>query len=200
MRRSPDATASPCIYSIDTRLSENSGRVFVDILAALKTLSQLEEGLADLYERYSRVHAEDPEAAALFFRMSSQERTHASMVEYQKRLVRQNPELFSGVLFDGEGVPRVSAAIEIARIRASYSSLEEAVITSGIFESEAAEAHYRSAIRGDAPELSRLLEGLADSDRRHRAELEIFALRRRIQIDMPAPPAARPFQQEEPPG
>jgi hypothetical protein len=83
----------------------------MEILVVLGALEKLELGLAELYEWLSESLSERHEdAAGFFFRMSTQERSHANLVRYGKRLVRQNGKSFQRV---DVNIDRINELIEL---------------------------------------------------------------------------------------
>ena len=71
----------------------------VDIQRAFPSLKRIELGLAELYRWYSERFAHDAEAAFVFKRLSLDEKAHAAMLDYQKKIVQANQEL-SAVKYD----------------------------------------------------------------------------------------------------
>ncbi len=150
----------------------------MDILQVLRPLEQLERKLAELYQWFSDLFEADAEAAFVFHRMYLEENTHVRLIEYQRRLARGNPNAFGDVEVSLEGVRRELARIDALRASGKAPSLEEAVRAALEFESDAAEYHYKNAIRLASPDMSRLFDSLGASDKQHVKSLRDLATRR----------------------
>ena len=155
--------------------------------AAFRPLSDLEKAIGDLYAQWAAVFEEDREAAFLFVKMANEEKGHASLVDYQRRVIQKNPKLSGDVDVD-LGV--VEAALtEIRHLRESPTppTLAEAVAIALRLETSAAESHYRNSLRNVNVELERLLSCLGAEDRGHLDRLISFAVTRGF---MPREPAS----------
>jgi hypothetical protein len=150
----------------------------VSILNGLNALERFEGSVAKLYARLSEAHAQDQDAASLFYRMSLDEKNHASLIQYQRRVIKQNPDLFDALDFDVAAVEMATAYVEGLLDRRELPGLRDAVALAAGIESGAAEAHFRAALLQAAPDLSKLMRGLGDSDRLHADTLHAFGVRR----------------------
>ena len=81
--------------------------------AVLRKLGDLERSLADLYSWYAEVLEDDAEIASTFFRMAAEEKRHANLVDYQKRMLQQDATLSVDVPAD---LAEIEAALD--RVRA----------------------------------------------------------------------------------
>ena len=145
------------------------------IEAVFRPLSDLEKSIGDLYAQWASVFDDDREAAFLFVKMANEEKGHASLVDYQRRVIQRNPALSGDVDVD---LSVIEAAIRETRtLRESPvpPTLAEAVRTALWLETSAAESHYRNSLRNANPELERLLSCLGSEDRGHLGRLEAFA-------------------------
>ncbi|HUO77270.1 MAG TPA: DnaJ domain-containing protein [Thermodesulfovibrionales bacterium] len=147
------------------------------IMRVLDLLERLEAKISELYEWFSRIYAQDAEAASLFYRISIDETAHANLVKYEKRLVAQNTKIFGEISLD-PGVINATLEMVTSVLSAASPSLEQAVKVSLDIEHSAAEAHYRAAIAQASPDISRLLENLEGFDTRHIEVFEEFAANR----------------------
>jgi hypothetical protein len=154
----------------------------VKLEAMFRPLADMERSLSDLYERFSETFAPDPELAFVFFKMSAEEKGHASLVEYQRRLVQKNQELSADV--DGD-LTLVHETIEqIRALRDSIGTIDagDAIRETLAIEKSVAESHYRNALRQARPELARLLNSLGGEDSLHISRLEDLAASRGIDV------------------
>ena len=147
----------------------------VETVTILRHLEDLELRLAKLYRLFSEKFEDDAEAAFVFYRMSLDERSHASLIRYESRLVKQNPKMFPPVRFDLDEI--LAEKVQLNRIldRFGVLGLQEAVCTSLDIEGFAAESHCRSAVAASVPELGRLLASLGAADKAHVKQLKDFA-------------------------
>lgn len=146
----------------------------------LKPLEDLEATLFRLYQYLGELFPLDEEAKALFYRMSIEEKSHVVQVRYQKKLVLQNPGIFSQVQIDTTEIRALTDeanAIMTARRRLTVG---EAALIALRFETTAAESHLRSAIRQANPDLVRLLTALGAGDKQHLENLIEFMEKRGI--------------------
>ena len=65
----------------------------MNVEAVFRPLSDLEKSLADLYSQWAAVFDSDREAAFLFVKMANEEKGHASLVDYQRRVIQKSPKL-----------------------------------------------------------------------------------------------------------
>lgn len=152
----------------------------VEMVTLLRHLEDVEQRLAKLYRLLSEKFAEDAEAAFVFYRMSLEEKSHASLVQYQSRLARQNPKLFPAVPFDLDAMLADKVALNKVLDRFGVLDLEAAVTTALELETAYFESHCRAATSAAVPELSRLLASLGAGDEAHIRQLIDFAGRRGI--------------------
>lgn len=150
----------------------------VEVVIILRHLEDVETRLAKLYKLFSEKFAEDAEAAFVFYRMSMEERSHASLIQYQLRLAKQNPKLFPAVPFDLDTTLAEKAKLTRILDRCGVLDLEGAVATGLQLETAYFESHCRAAAAASVPELSRLLASLGAGDEAHIKNLIDFAQRR----------------------
>ena len=148
----------------------------MDLQSLLKPLEELEESLGGLYEWFGRLFAEDEEAASLFRRMARDERSHATLIRYERRLLRQNKIEVPTPLERSQ----IGEALE--RIRAFSQevppTLDQAIRFALEIENHDAENHYRFTKGLLPPSLTQLLGRLGREDERHYKGLLAFAGRR----------------------
>jgi rubrerythrin len=148
----------------------------MNIESVFRPLADLERSLADLYTWYSEIFAENPEAAFTFFKLAAEEKGHASLVDYQRRMVQKNQALAVGIDLDLEPILRSLSRIKGLRT-GPPPTLAEAVRAALALEENAAEMHYRNVLKSARPEIARLLDSLGGEDRVHVARLTAFAVK-----------------------
>ena len=62
--------------------------------------SAAELAVGRLYRHYSETLQGDPAASAFFFRLSMEERSHASIIRFKRKLAWQNPDQFMAASLD----------------------------------------------------------------------------------------------------
>ena len=149
----------------------------------LSELERIESEMASLYEWLSNTFSRDSDAAGLFFRMSLQEKSHASLVRYAKKLVSRSPTEFHDVDFDGASVSELITAIRGFRDSHPEPTLTEALLFAIKVEDHPAENSHRDVIRNSNPEVGRIIESLALADDEHHRLLRAFALWRESVVD-----------------
>lgn len=152
----------------------------MNVEAVFRPLSDLEKSIGDLYAQWAAVFDADREAAFLFVKMANEEKGHASLVDYQRRIVQRSPGLSVDVDVDLGLVEEALRETRALRESPTPPSLEEAVRMAYWLETSAAESHYRNALRSSHPELERLLACLGGEDRGHLERLKAFASGRGI--------------------
>jgi rubrerythrin len=162
----------------------------VDIQQILRPLQRLEEKLGELYDWIAGTLAEDGEIAAMFHRLSLDERSHAAQVEYQRRLARQNPNHFAQVDLDLAEVFATLDVVHQVRQAGQELTVAKAVRLALELESGAADYHYRTSLSQLNPDVARLMGSLGRADRLHVERLLDLAQRRGLlgpDTPVPAP-------------
>ncbi len=154
----------------------------MNVASVFRPLSDLERSMADLYAQWGGLFDEDREAAFLFVKMANEERGHAALVDYQRRVIQKNPQLSGEVEIDMGSIQGALAEVIELRESPSKPSLEEAIRLAYRLETSAAESHYRNALGEMNPELLRLLSCLGGEDRAHLDRLVKFATSRGISL------------------
>ncbi len=154
----------------------------MNIEAVLRPLADLERSVAELYEWYSDLFASDPEASRAFSRMAIEEQGHARLVEYQRKLVRNDASLSVDVTMDLDGINGVLETVRSLRAAAPPPTLEQAIRASLSIEERSAESHDRNALKLAVPRVALLLAALGSEDRLHDGRLRELAVRRGIPL------------------
>jgi len=141
--------------------------VHMDIVKALTALKKLELKMQELYEFYNKTFSEDKEAAGFFFELSLEEKSHADLIAYQLRNIRQDRSKFNDVDFDIEPLKQFMGEVEAIISSEKPISLVDALKLSMDFECNALEYHCRTLIRKSNPELGELIDRLGSDDKLH---------------------------------
>jgi hypothetical protein len=150
----------------------------VEILSWLRTLSQFEADLADLYAWLSESYKEDDEASFVFYRLSRDERAHVDIIDFVRRVVRRDTSPYPGVEVDAQELASAHEQVKTLRRLPQPPPVDQALAAAVEFEAIAAEVHLRSALKESNPEMTRLLASLGKDDRLHGARLaEVVAKR-----------------------
>lgn len=149
--------------------------------AVLRKLGELERSLAELYGWWSEVFASDEEAAFVFFKMKGEEKAHAGLVDYQRKLVQNSPALSVEVEFDMTEVDAAVARAKALRRPEAAPTVAEALVEALRMERSAAESHCRNALKLANPGIARLLDALGGEDKLHVSRLVDLAKRRGIE-------------------
>lgn len=148
----------------------------------LQTLIDVETRLSELYAWFAEAYAEDGEAAALFYRMARDEKAHAALIGYEKRLLNKEKDAALAIpLTEGE------ARAFLARIEKVLSArqappLQDALAIALELEESGAENHLQGVASEKAPGLVKLLKNLGKEDRRHFSDLAALARRRGLPV------------------
>ncbi len=150
--------------------------------AVLRKLGELERSLADLYGSWSDAFADDEEAAFVFFKMKGEEKAHAGLVDYQRKLVQNSPALSVDVPFDLTEVEAAIGRVKVLRAATVPPTVDAALSEALRIERSAAESHCRNALKLASPGVARLLDALGGEDKLHVARLVDLAGRRGIEV------------------
>jgi rubrerythrin len=153
------------------------------ILNLLRTLESLEMTMAGLYQWLSERLA-DQEASAFFFRMSLQEKTHASVLRFSKRLVHASPRDFADVEVDEEEIHALIRRIETFKEEHPEPTLGEALLFAMRAEGAAAENLHSKVIVDSNPEVEKIIQGLAKADAEHHEALKRFVCSHKDEIEV----------------
>lgn len=97
------------------------------ITTALNKMEEIERKASELYKHYHGLFHNDQEASYFFYRMHLEEKGHRNLVQYVKKLVRQNPRLFNDLDVSEEELEGVISSLDSQLERKRQPSLEEAV-------------------------------------------------------------------------
>ena len=168
-------------------------------------LEEFELGAAALYLRLADTFAPDREASLIFYRLHLDEKGHAALVRFQKRLCRQNPKLFREIEVEPTDIAKASSKINAILGKSNLPDVPDAVTSSLEIEWGAAETHYHTAIRQSYEGINHLLHGLTFADNNHVTALRELGLKRQYmspsdfvisQVDLSAQAPPKPAQQQ----
>lgn len=154
----------------------------MNIITVLGRLGELETSLAELYERYTEAFEADPEVSDVFARMGVEERGHARLVEYQRRVLQRSPAHSMDVAIDLKEVEAVLARAKELRASPGPPAADAAIREALEMETSAAEGYYREALKQADPQMAKMLESLAGKDNAHLKRILDLALRRQVPI------------------
>ena len=156
----------------------------MQIEAVFRPLMEMEKEISRLYERLAEVFDGDRDASFLWMKMATEEKGHANLVDYQRRVIQKNSRVAAEVDLALDELAAVSAVVRQS-LEGPPPSLEEAVLLAFAVETSAAESHFRNALRQSHPDLQRLLESLGGEDRAHLERLKAFAAKGGIALPEP---------------
>ena len=142
--------------------------------SGLERLQSLETLLAETYDWLAGVFADDGEAAALFERMSREERSHAKLVGHEIRLLSSD-EAARVVDIVDEELDELFGQLRDLREAEGTPRLDEAVATALLVESSAYERSGGEVVRSTRPAINELIRKLARANEEHEARLQAFA-------------------------
>jgi rubrerythrin len=150
----------------------------MQILTVLSAIGKVEKAVGDFYQWLSEVFADDHEASGFFFRMSMQEKAHANLVSFSKKLVVRSPRDFAEVEADLSAVDELLSSLEAFRQDNPEPDLVDALRFAMEVESSGAENIHRSVVIESNPEVAGVINSLAKADSEHFDVLKRFALER----------------------
>lgn len=115
----------------------------MDIIKALIRIEKIEELAAELYKYYHTAFFKDKEAAYLFYGLYVEEKGHKNLVQYVKRLVRQNPKLFKDPDTDPEELDKILARLHSELGRKGRVTLKEALHVADELENGLCEGYLK---------------------------------------------------------
>lgn len=148
-----------------------------NIMTVLNMLEEIEITMKNLYHWISEEFSDDPELYRFFHRMSREEETHAGMVRYQKRLIRQNPDSFDEVSADLSELREFLQFISSILQKRPLLTPEKALNLAINLEEMDEERMYRDVVVESYPELKELIHSLTQSDKEHCVFLKDFTRR-----------------------
>ena len=141
----------------------------------LKSLENLEDGMARFYDTLRAHYTSDAEIAGFFARMRDEELSHRDIVRYQQRIMFKCPENYMDLKdYDQGAIDQAMRTVEDLINREGDLSLNEALRSAVALEAAATEQHYRSVVGLASPALGKLVQHLGSCDETHAARLGTF--------------------------
>ncbi len=156
----------------------------MEFASIINPLINLENNMASLYEYFGLRFKDNPDAGILFRKMKREELSHADLLKFQKRTLAKNKEKLNPVDIDVECINEVSSWIESFLAKKPELSLEKALELALKIERNAAESHYRTAVKSVNPELGELVEKLGGYDKDHSQRLVDFAREHQLDVSV----------------
>ena len=147
---------------------------------ALRLLGRLEKKVGELYDHFADVFRSDKETWELFTQLCLDEDSHDSVVQYQVRIVRQEPGAFGDLEVSEDEVIRIMEFVDKTISSGQKLTLKQAVELSIKIEGTASESHYRTALAQNNPALGELIRNLGVSDEEHSKRLRDFVISRNL--------------------
>ena len=152
----------------------------MDAEKALRLLGRLEKKVGELYDHFSGLFGSDDGARDLFDNLSHDEDSHNSVVQYQMRLVRQEPGAFGDMEVSEKEINAILTFIDKTISSGKKLTLKQAVEVSVKIEGTASESHFRTALTQNNPALGELVRNLGVSDEEHTKRLRDFVVSRNL--------------------
>lgn len=118
----------------------------MDAEKALRLLGRLEKKIGELYDHFCDAYRSDDKARELFEQLCLDEDSHNSVVQYQLRIVRQEPGAFGSVKVSEKEINAIMEFIDKTISSGNKLTLKQAVELSVKIEGTASESHYRTAL------------------------------------------------------
>lgn len=139
-----------------------------------------------LYRHFAKLFSGEITASRLFDELGNEEKSHADLLRYQLRIVKDNLNIFHDVAYDA--VPLADLMNQIKSIVKADQppTLREALSFSMAAERSACEVHYRTVIGESNHDMGELIRNLGAYDEAHQQRLGAFAMELGIHDSTPA--------------
>ncbi|MBI5143384.1 MAG: hypothetical protein HZA20_14525 [Nitrospirae bacterium] len=146
----------------------------MEILKALRPIEEFERKLALFYEWCGRSFVDDYETSSFFYCMKVEEESNINLVQYIRRIARQNPLLFGEVDLNMDGIQESTS--KMARLMSSTAepSLEDVLNAALEIERNATDFYGFSHISEAGPGIAQLVGSLQKSFLAHYETLAKF--------------------------
>ena len=148
-----------------------------DVLGLLK---ELESKVSRLYTHYGHLFAGDKDAVEFFDLLSMDEESYSSVVQYQMRLVRQEPGAFGSVDINESELKALMDFVDNAISSSEKPTLKQAVEMALEIEGREAKSQYRTALIANNPHLGELIRNMGVPDEVHSKRLRDFVIDRNL--------------------
>ncbi len=153
----------------------------MQLLQILAWLEKVELEMASFYQWLSERFADDTEASGFFFRMCIQERSHANLLQYGRKIAVRHPRAFEPQAFEPTQVDELITLIGAFRREHPEPDLADAVRFAVRLEGHPVENLHREMLVRSNPDVAGMINSLANADREHQRVLEAFARSRGVQ-------------------
>ena len=126
-------------------------------------MEKIENLTSELYKLFHTIFINDSEASYFFYKMSIEEKGHnRNLVQYVKRPVKQNPELFSNISTNLEHLETFEKTLEEAIKKSSHYDLLQAIDIIEEIEIALGEGYLRNLPLSNNPILTDLYASLGE--------------------------------------
>jgi hypothetical protein len=154
----------------------------IDIALFLRELDALELAMAKFYQHFGAIFRDDPEAVRFFERMQREEGDHSNLIRFQLSIVSKNKSMNRPIAIDLAPVRKLTEHIERVVASGLTPDLTDVLRAAVALETDAAEHHYKTAIREIDEEFARLVRTLGGADTTHLRIVVEFAKQRGITL------------------
>jgi hypothetical protein len=148
----------------------------MNIINALNRMEEIERKASELYRSYHATFYHDQDAAYFFYRMHLEEKGHRNLVQYVKKLVRQNPKLFKEVDISESELDKIISRLDHEIARKLQPSLEEAIEIAEELEITLAEGYLKNVPLKNNSILLDLYSALGEKD--HTEKITAFKMKK----------------------
>jgi rubrerythrin len=131
-------------------------------------MEEIETLASKLYKKYYEYFFTDKEASFFFYRLHLEEKGHRNLVQYVKRLARQNPTLFKDIDMPLEELNKFIVFILELLDRKKQPTLEEAVGIAEELELTLSEGYLKNLPLISSPILADLYNALGEKEHTER--------------------------------
>jgi|YelNatPaOPRAMG01_1025707.scaffolds.fasta_scaffold51925_1 rubrerythrin len=144
----------------------------MDILKALDIIEKLELKLSELYSHLSKLFSDNKEVSGIFFKLSIEEKGHADLIKFQRRLILKSKDLKKDIELDMVEINNIMQKAD-SILKSQYQiTIKDALKSAIELENDSGEYHYRNFIKYGNSDLSLLLENLSKYDNEHIEQLK----------------------------
>lgn len=138
--------------------------------------SKIEAGFAELYQYYSEIFGDDPDASALWKKVSDEEWNHCRQFEFADRLYRNADFNLNVDIGRAQRVcEKLGSLLEF--VRQTPPTLETALVRAIEMEEVLADLHMTTAVKFTDISIQKMFKAMSGSDQEH-----IQSLRRYLTI------------------
>lgn len=154
----------------------------MDIIKALDIIEKLELKLSELYDYFYKLFLDNKEISGLFFKLSIEEKGHADLVRFQRRIVIKNKDLIKDIDIDLDTtfIHNIISKADSILKSSSKPTIEDALKLAIELENDSGEYHYKNFIKYKDHAFSLLLENLNKNDEDHIEQIKEIANKLKI--------------------